>query len=194
MFGGGKEALRPGRPVTAIVRKVTREFAFCSIPELGNREATLAIGDISTSQLSSCDERLQDGQRIEARCGGLARPPPRAVPSPEGRHVLGFARCMYMLRCFLNHILEPDISCCAVCRIKSVTPQDGSIAIWCHSDAMGELQYEQDLQAHDEYYEPRNQEAEEEEKRRARGTRVRSKSREYRDLRVPTCFGKHGCD
>lgn len=68
MFGGDEEALRPGRPVTAIVRKVTRDFAFCSIPELGNRDATLSIEDISTSTLATCDERLQDGQRIEARC------------------------------------------------------------------------------------------------------------------------------
>lgn len=67
MFGGDEEALRPGRPVTAIVRKVMRDFAFCSIPELGNRDAMLGIDDISTSKLATCDERLQDGQRIEAR-------------------------------------------------------------------------------------------------------------------------------
>lgn len=80
MFGGDEEALRPGRPVTAIVRKVTRDFAFCSIPELANRDAILGIADISTSTLGTCDERLQNGQRIEARC---ARPGARPCTFPN---------------------------------------------------------------------------------------------------------------
>ena len=70
MFGGDETELRPGRPVSVIVRKVLHNVAFCSIPDLGNKEATLALEDISsTSSLGSCDERLVAGQRIEARCG-----------------------------------------------------------------------------------------------------------------------------
>lgn len=52
-------------------------------------------------------------------------------------------------------------------------PKDGTIAIWCHSDAMRELQYERDVHEADKYYEPRDREAEEEERRRDRGSKVR---------------------
>lgn len=76
MFGGDETELRPGRPISVIVRKVLQNVAFCSIPDLGNKEATLAKEDISSStELNSCTDRLEAGQRIEARyaCSGDSR-------------------------------------------------------------------------------------------------------------------------
>lgn len=53
-------------------------------------------------------------------------------------------------------------------------PMEGSIAIWCHSDAMRELQYEKELFDADKYYKPRDREAEETERLRGKSTRVRA--------------------
>ena len=58
------------------------------------------------------------------------------------------------------------------CRIKSVDPKKGAIAIWCSSKAMSDLQYELSLGDDDEFYIPRNIEEEETKKRVARGSKV----------------------
>lgn len=65
-------------------------------------------------------------------------------------------------------------------------PKEGKIAIWCHSDAMRELQYENALHESDKYYEPRDREAEEADRARAKGKQARA--RLTASLTCCTCY------
>jgi hypothetical protein len=67
MVGESSANLKPGRRVEAVVRFVGQNEARCVLPELGNLEAILNSGDISTHGPVTPSDHLKVGQSLNAR-------------------------------------------------------------------------------------------------------------------------------